>query len=121
MFSYCTVLKLSLYVCDWKFFKNVFRGLPHRKLFDGSTGGKLAPLAISPPDETPDNLILLFDTAQNPSFRRPSVTTLVLNKCFTMFLFFNVVRLRYFCMLILRLINDLFYCRCNKNNNAFKF
>lgn len=52
--------------------------MPHRKLFDGTQGGKLAPLATSPPDELPDTVnLILFDTAQNPNFRRPSITTLV--------------------------------------------
>ncbi|KAG5885706.1 hypothetical protein JTB14_037728 [Gonioctena quinquepunctata] len=55
--------------------------MPHRKLLDGSSGGKLAPLAISPDDQAPE----IADTTnasswsdlQNtaPSTRRPSVTT----------------------------------------------
>ncbi|XP_031352640.1 protein FAM102B isoform X2 [Photinus pyralis] len=48
------------------------RGLPHRKLLEGSSGGKLAPVAISP-DET--STTVLFDCSQNQQIRRPSVTT----------------------------------------------
>ncbi|KYB29420.1 Protein FAM102A-like Protein [Tribolium castaneum] len=48
------------------------RGLPHRKLLEGASGGKLAPLAISP-DETPTTVS--SDCSQNLTIRRPSVTT----------------------------------------------
>ncbi|KAJ8971920.1 hypothetical protein NQ317_008704 [Molorchus minor] len=59
----------------------LYRGLPHRKLLDGTSGGKLAPLAISPdeqPAQTVTNVTVSSDS-QNPpsssSVRRPSVTT----------------------------------------------
>jgi hypothetical protein len=48
--------------------------MPHRKLLEGTSGGKLAPLAISP-DETPTTVS--SDCSQNLTIRRPSVTTLV--------------------------------------------
>lgn len=61
----------------------VYRSLTHRKLLDGSSGGKLAPLAISP-DEQPTCVItatVSSDSQNPPSMRRPSVTTLVCPSC----------------------------------------
>ncbi|XP_018334513.1 protein FAM102B isoform X3 [Agrilus planipennis] len=46
------------------------RGLSHRKILEGGSGGKLAPVANSP-DEAP---FVSSDSSLNPQVRRPSIT-----------------------------------------------
>lgn len=58
----------------------IYRSLPHRKLLDNTTGGKLTPVAISPDDIL---TILPSDCAQIvvPTVRHTSITTLVFLSC----------------------------------------
>ncbi|XP_072384880.1 EEIG family member 2 isoform X2 [Diabrotica undecimpunctata] len=55
------------------------RGMQHRKLLDGVSAGKLAPLAISPDDQTSNDVVVVTDVSSDtqnpPSVRRPSITT----------------------------------------------
>lgn len=81
-----------LYVGQSGYWMLICRSLPHRKLLENTSGGKLAPVAISP-DETPDTVP--SDCTQNSTIRRPSVTTLVslpvclFEDCFVLFLHFD--------------------------------
>lgn len=70
--SFIIVLRVCLCVCL------CYRGLSHshRKLYDGSGGGKLSPVpstaATSPPDEIPPTSST--DVSSTPQQRRPSGT-----------------------------------------------
>lgn len=84
------------------------RSLTHRKLLDGSSGGKLAPLAISP-DEQPTSTItttVSSDSQNPPSVRRPSVTTLVYPPCLSFV--FVPFRFTVFCSVVF--VCRLFVC-----------
>lgn len=65
--------------------------MSHRKLLEGSSGGKLAPLATSP-DETPSTTtVSSSENTQLPAMRRPSVTTLVYVSALVVFVVIFVV------------------------------